>query len=95
MKTVKIYQIKNTRECPYSFMSWDYAGGKFNMNDYNMVATIELDGDDIDILNKVWDDGNNRTLQKDFKMRSVSMSDIIEIDGKKNYVDTFGFVEVR
>lgn len=97
MKSVKIYQINATRECPYSFMSYDYAKEQLNMEDYKLVAEYEVpNGDDQDILNTVWNEGNNGTLQCRFPgMYSVSMSNIIEIDNTKYYVDTFGFKEVE
>lgn len=97
MKSVKIYQINATRECPYSFMSYDYAKSMLNMEDYRKVAEYEVpNDDDQDILNQVWNEGNDGTLQLRFPgMYSVSMSNIIEIDDKKYYVDTFGFKEVE
>jgi len=97
MKSVKIYQINATRECPYSFMSWDYANDKFNMEDYRKVAEYEVpNNDDQDILNTVWREGNNGELQCRFPgMYSVSVSNIIEIDDHKYYVDSFGFKEVE
>ena len=39
--------------------------------------------------------GNDGTIQQVFRrMRSISVSDIIEIDGTKYYVDSFGFREI-
>lgn len=98
MKSVKIYQINATRECPYSFMSWDYAVDKFNMEDYRKVAEFDypFSIDDNKILDEIWCLGNNGELQSRFPgMYSVSVSNIIEIDDHKYYVDSFGFKEVQ
>lgn len=97
MKTIVIYQIKNIHDCPYSFMSWESAKDKFNMNDYEEVAIFEYkkDLENDDLLERIYILGNNGSLQQEFKMHSISMSDIIEIDGKKYYTDTFGFAEVK
>lgn len=96
MRSIRIYQIKNVAECKYSFMSWDYAQDKCKMDDYEMVAEFEMDEKEYPcLLDILWIKGNNGELQKIYKMRSISVSDIIEIDGAKHYVDRFGFKEVE
>ena len=96
MKQIKIYQIEITRDCDYAFMRYDYAKDKINMDDYKLVAEYPASSitDDKEELDWIWIAGNNGTLQKDYKMRSVSVSDIIEIDNKKYYVDSFEFKEI-
>ena len=95
MKEVKIFQIQN--DAKYKFMSYDFAKPMLNLNDYTLVANFNTNEvDDNKILNTVWNEGNDGTLQIQFpKMYSVSMSNIIEIDNIKYYVDTFGFKEVE
>ena len=96
MKKIKIYQAEIN--CSWVFMDYEFAQEKnFNMEWYKEVASFDDDdeSDDNTILNRLWDIGNNGALQQIFRMRSVSMSDILEIDGRKYYVDTFGFKEVR
>ena len=95
MRKIKIYQIQFMRS-DYVFMGWEYAKDKFNIDDYKLVAEYEeQDYKDDFILNEVWNKGNNGELQCKFpNMYSVSVSNIIEIDDKKYYVDSFGFKEI-
>lgn len=96
MKEIKIYQAK--LETDYAFMNYEYAQTKgIKEEDYILVASFEDETteDDYTILNKLWNLGNDGTLQNTYRMRSISVSDIIEIDGVKYYVDSFGFKEVK
>lgn len=97
MKEIIIYQTDNR---DYSFMPWEYAKEKFNMNDYQEVLYYTYDGDleNEDLLNKIFNDGNNGKLHNQFpdnRFRSLSVSDIVEIDGIKYYIDSFGFKELE
>ena len=96
MKKIKIYQAE--LNCKWVFFDYEFAKeNNFSMEWYKLVAEFndEDESDDITILNRMWKIGNDGTLQQNFRMRSISMSDIIEIDGKRYYVDTFGFKEVE
>lgn len=100
---VKVYQCH--KEVPYKFMDFEFAK-QHGLNsiedvvrDYDVVADFKMKYDDGDcletnMLNDIYYDGNNGVLQQHFKMHSISMSDIIEINGKKHYVNTFGFIEM-
>lgn len=88
MNNVKIYQA---HDVDYLFMSYEYAKSRINMDDYDLVAEFETTCDN---LEKIFMMGNGQ-LQRSYKMRSISMSDIIELNGVKYYVDTFGFKEVE
>ena len=97
MKEIIIYQTDNR---DYSFMPWEYAKEKFNMNDYQEVLYFTYDGDleNEDLLNKIFNDGNNGKLHNQFpdnRFRSLSVSDIVEVDGIKYYIDSFGFKELE
>lgn len=97
MKEIIIYQTDNR---DYSFMPWEYAEEKFNMNDYQEVLYFTYDGDleNKDLLNKIFNDGNNGKLHNQFpdnRFRSLSVSDIVEVDGIKYYIDSFGFKELE
>lgn len=95
MKDIKIYQA--SLNCDYVFMNYEYAMEKgLKKEDYELVASFkdETSEDNYTILNKLWDLGNNGTLQNTYRMRSISVSDIIEIDGVAYYVDSFGFKEI-
>ena len=81
-------------------MPWEYAEEKFNMNDYQEVLYFTYDGDleNEDLLNKIFNDGNNGKLHNQFpdnRFRSLSVSDVIEVDGIKYYIDSFGFKELE
>lgn len=92
-KTIKIYQAD--MNCKYVFRGYDEAKENFTLLDYTKVAEYQTNIEDDDkILRNVWNDGNDGTLQEFFTMRSVSMSDVIQIDNKYYYVDTFGFEEL-
>lgn len=93
LRKVKIYQCDLT--CKYVFMGYEYAEDKLNMDDYKMVFEYTTGVEDVnEILNDAWKKGNDGTFYIRPGMRSVSMSDIIEVDGIKYYVDTFGFKEL-
>ena len=97
MKEIIIYQTDNR---DYSFMPWEYAEEKFNMNDYQEVLYFTYDGEleNGDLLNKIFNDGNNGKLHNQFpdnRFRSLSVSDIVEVDGIKYYIDRFGFKELE
>lgn len=90
-----VYQIFNTEKSDYAFMPWDKAKDKFNIDDYTKVATVEVPDSD-NALETVFSLGN--TDKSSFNitgpMRSVSVSDVIEVNGEKYYVDSFGFEEL-
>lgn len=91
MKKVNIYQLD-----AYSkniFMNYDFAKEhNFNLYDYKLVASFNTDNTDLEHIFFI---GNNGSLKRHFIMRSLSVSDIIEIDGKKFFVDSFGFKEIE
>ena len=100
--TVKfdVYQIKNIGDCNYAFMGYDNAEGKINRDDYQLVVQgEEYKYDNVyTILENIFREGNNGNLQRTetllAPMRSISVSDVIGIDGKYYYIDSFGFKEI-
>ena len=98
MKEISIYQLREVRG--YGFMGWDFAKDKFNFDDYDEVLYYTYDGDlsGEELLNEIFDKGNNGKLHNQFpdvRFRSISVSDIIEVDGNRWYVDSFGFVNLE
>ena len=88
-------------DVPYVFRSFSTAEPYFDIDDYNFVTTFQCNNHgDVnsveDLLNHLWDAGNNGTLQKAIgkQFRSVSMSDVFDINGELYYVDTFGFKKI-
>ena len=98
MKEISIYQLRETRD--YGFMGWDFAKDKFNFNDYDEVLNYTYNGDlsERELLDEIFYEGNNGKLHNQFpdvRFRSISVSDIIEVDGTRWYVDRFGFVNLE
>lgn len=95
---IKIYQTNNRK---YAFMNYEFAKEHgFNIADYEVVAEFykEVYEPDFRILESVYDLGNRGFIQavcNDEFMRSISVSDVIELDGRKYYVDSFGFKEMN
>ena len=98
---VLVYQIADVEHCDYAFM--DYAFAKemgIDLKDYKKTAEVQvntdLDGDVNSILELVFSYGNTNQeyYQENPEARSISVSDILEYNGKKYYVDSFGFEEV-
>ena len=89
MKKVKIYQTDNR---DYRFMNWEWSEKYFDINDYQCVLELNMEVDD---LEEIFYKGNNGELKKyNHYMRSISVSDVIEADGIKYFVDSFGFKEI-
>ena len=95
MKTVEIYQLNSDKcellEYPLKFMSTDYLKRhniKFDFSLYDKVYTDIVE--DITTLNDIFEKFNiNKPY--DFYGHSLSVSDIIIMNNKMFYVDTFGF----
>ena len=99
---VSVYQIQETANCSYLFMGYDFAveNGGPDMNDYEKVAEVEIDTRDTDVtyvLDEVFTYGNTNIEYYDNnpKARSISVSDILEYNGNKYYVDSFGFKKLE
>jgi len=94
-----IYQIKDVANCKYAFMAYDYVKDDINMNDYEAVASIVLPkkGSIDEVLEQIFVLGN--TNKDEFnvqgKFRSISVSDIIEINNELYYVDSLGFKKIN
>ncbi len=93
--TISIYQIKDTANTDYAFRGYDEVADKIDLADYDKVATIDLPDND-DVLETVFMYGNtDKSKFNEIKpMRSISVSDIIDYDDTKYYVDNFGFKEL-
>lgn len=93
---IKIYQIEDVAATPYAFRGWMDHKDLFtpDMKDYKEVAHFEYNEANtvVEILDKIFELGNSGTLKQLIPtMRSVSVSDIIEVNGMRWYVDTIGF----
>jgi hypothetical protein len=67
-----------------------------SIKDYDMVYSgkTDLSGSDSYALNELYNVFNIRH-PKDFKGRSMSVSDVIDLEGRLYYVDTFGFKRIN
>ena len=91
----KIKQIKDVENCEYSFKYYDQCKDKIDLKDYEVVYEGELDylemPDALEERFKIF----NIKRPKDFEGRSMSISDIVEVDGKNYYCDDIGWVELK
>ena len=91
----KIKQIKDADNCEYSFKYYEQYKDKIDLKDYEVVYEGELDCQEIqnalEELFKIF----NIKIPEDFKGCSMSISDIVEIDGKNYYCDFVGWEELK
>lgn len=96
----KIYQIKDIKNCEYAFFGYDLASRYgFNLNDYQLIYEEETDKNlTLDqifrLFNVVTEEDVKRLDAVNYKGHSLSVSDIVEIDGKKYYCDSCGWEEI-
>ena len=91
----KIKQIKDIRNCEYAFSHYDWCKDKINLDDYEVVYEGELECSEIsDALEELFEIFNVRRPE-DFKGRSMSVSDIVEVNGDNYYCDAFGWVKLK
>jgi len=97
MINYKIKQIKDIRNCGYSFEWWDWAKDKFNIDDYAVVYEGELEDEgkpDTYYLEKLFEIFNINHPE-DYRGHSLSVSDVVELDGVNYYCDSHGWVKLE
>ena len=91
----KIKQIKDVENCAYAFKRYEWAKNVLDLNDYEVVYEGELDCPEMpNALEELFEIFNVKR-PKDFERRSMSISDIVEIDGKNYYCDFVGWDELK
>ena len=91
----KIKQIKDAKNCAYAFKHYEWAKNVLDLNDYEVVYEGNLDYPEMpNALEELFEIFNNRR-PKDFERRSMSISDVVEIDGKNYYCDFVGWEELK
>ena len=91
----KIKQIKDIRNCGYAFMHYNWCKDQINLDDYEVVYEGELECSEIsEALEEVFEIFNIRHPE-DFKGRSLSVSDIVEVDGENYYCDVAGWKKLK
>lgn len=98
-----IYQLntrtpRDERPYDYEFMRWDYAEKNgFNFKEhYEKVynGTINKSGSDHVILDGYLWEKFNINHPSDFKGHSLSVSDIVQLNDKYYYCDSFGWKDI-
>ena len=92
----KLYQIKDVENCPYVFSGLSFAqkDNKFSLKDYEVVYSGEIDDYNIEYTLEKLFDIFNIYHPEDFTGRSMSVSDVVELDGEYYYCDHVGFKKI-
>ena len=90
------YEIYQTDEREYIFMPFDYAmKHDLNKEDYVFCIKGKVEAICIDeALEKLWVRHNADDRPLALQMRSLSMSDVVVLNGKPYYCDRFGWSEI-
>ena len=94
----KIKQIKDVENCAYAFKHYEWAKNVIDLNDYGVVYEGELDCPEMpNALEELFEIFNVESVRRpeDFKGRSLSVSDIVEVDGNNYYCDAVGWVKFK
>lgn len=97
MISYKIKQIKDIKNCAYSFEWWDWAKERFTLADYDVVYEGEIEDEnkpDTYYLEMLFTKFNI-AHPEDFKGHSLSVSDVVELNGVNYYCDSAGWVKVE
>lgn len=91
----KIKQIKDVENCAYAFKHYEWAKNVIDLKDYEVVYEGDLDCPEMpNALEELFEIFNTKR-PKDFEGRSMSISDVVEIDGKNYYCDFVGWEELK
>lgn len=99
---LQILQLKSTPELRnYMFTSMsllEKLNLKVDLNNYNEVYMDDLYSSifskNIDILEEIYQKFNIGQKPESYKGHSLSVSDIVVLDGVNYYVDSFGFIKL-
>lgn len=99
---LQILQLKSTPELRnYMFTSMsllEKLNLKVDLNNYNEVYVDDLYSSifskNIDILEEIYQKFNIGEKPESYKGHSLSVSDIVVLDGVNYYVDSFGFIKL-
>ena len=99
---LQILQLKSTTKLRnYMFTSMsllEKLNLKVDLNNYNEVYVDDLYSSifskNIDILEEIYQKFNMGQKPESYKGHSLSVSDIVVLDGVNYYVDSFGFIKL-
>ena len=91
----KLLQIKDWENNPYVFRGFSTAQKHgFSLDDYEVVYEGELEEYDVEYALELLFSYFNLNFAKDYKGRSMSISDVVELDGEYYYTEAFGFKKI-
>lgn len=93
----EVYQIKDNNNARYEFMGYDWAlSHGFNLDDYEKVyeGNIVADSTPEDTCELIFI-MLNQHRPEDFHGHSLSVSDIVVINGQRFYTDSIGFRKIQ
>ena len=92
----KLYQIKDWRPSKYVFRNWETAlKNNFSLNDYKVVYEGEVEDITIEAALEKLFTLFNVYHPEDFEGEwSMSISDIVELEGEYYYTESFGFKKI-
>lgn len=91
----KLYQIKDWENNPYIFRGFNTAQKcRFSLNDYEVVYSGEVPDDEVEKVLEDFFTLFNVYHPQDFTGRSMSISDIVELEGEYYYTESFGFKKI-
>jgi hypothetical protein len=88
--------MQANREAPFKFRGFDdnKPPKGFNLNCYSEVYIGTIDGNGHDVLDKLYGIFNH-SHPKDFSGHSLSISDIVILDGEYWFCDSFGWIKIK
>ena len=91
-----VYQIDDLENCDYAFRRYEIAKPRFDFSDYRHVytGTVQSTGNIFQVLDKIFKILNIEHPD-DYVGRSLSVSDIVEINDRYFFCDSFGWVEIK
>lgn len=93
MKPLKIYQIKESAPRGLMFIPYSWLSDPVSMENYECIyegGWIVNESISCELEN-IFEEFNIRHKPENYKGHSLSVSDIVELDGIKYYVDDIGF----
>ena len=93
--TYQIRQLKDIGGSAYAFMPYMFAETHgFDRKDYEEVYQGEIEGNDPYVVLEQIYFTFNANRPSDFHGHSLSVSDIVVLDGREYYCDNVGFVQL-
>ena len=95
MMKYKLYQIKDWENNPYIFRGLNTAKqNNFSLKDYEVVYEGEIEDGEVETVLEDFFTMFNVYHPRNFNGRSMSISDIVELEGEYYYTESFGFKKI-